>query len=348
MKKRIILVGVLLVAVIGASVPLGISMSDRHLLSKSEDAMYEEAKEYSTDRLIRRINRLEKKFPDITDKNKLLPLYTALIERSNEFSEEQLVNLIEKKETLSGIDEAFVTMYSTEGYNTSKMMELMDDPEISDHTKEYITAHCNFSVEELSEIFRSNDGKSATIAIKRITAIDSNTAMKLIQEFVNSDSGSISEEKYVSICLGIASYYEENQSPEDIEAMKSIYIPMIKKIFEDGNSTHVKDQAIYALGRICDYDLFMWLIENEKIDKALKISVIERNYRPMKRWVEAAKSENDIRAILEAMQIHPILEIADALEEAINQGNLQKTDEMISLIDYIRKNGINAVDKYEN
>ena len=127
MKKRIILVGVLMVAVIGASVPFGISMSDRHLLSKNEDAMYDEVKEYSTNRLIRRINRLEKKFPNTEDKTKLLPLYTALIERSNEFSEEQLVNLIENKETLSGIDEAFVTMYSTEGYDTSKMMELMDE-----------------------------------------------------------------------------------------------------------------------------------------------------------------------------------------------------------------------------
>lgn len=347
MKKRILLVGVLLVAVTGTSVPLGVSLSDRHLLSKSEDALYEEVKEYSTNHLIRIINRLEKKFPNIQDKTKLLPLYTALIERSNEFSEEQLVNLILKKETLSGIDEAFVKMYSTEGYNTTKMIQLLDNPEISDHTKEYITVHCDFTIEELSEIFRNNDGKCATIAIKRITAIDSDTAMQLIQEFVNSDNVTISEEKYISICLGIANYYEENQTYEDIEAMKNIYIPMIKKIFEDGQSTHVKDQAIYALGRICDYDLFMWLIENENIDHELKISVIERNYRPMKRWIEAAKSENDIQAVLEAMKILPILEIAGALEESIHQGNLKQTDEMISLIDYIRKNGINAVDKYD-
>jgi hypothetical protein len=291
---------------------------------------------------------MEKQFPEIQEKQKLLPLYTALIERSDEFSEEQLVSLIRKKETLSGIDEAFVAMYSAEGYDPSKMMDLLHDPEIADHTKTYITAHCDFSVGELSEIFRSNDGKAATFAIQRITVKDSDTAMQLIREFVNSDSGSISEEKSISICLGIAGYYEENRTPEDIEAMKNIYIPMIKRIFEEDQSPLVKDQAIYALGRICDYDLFAWLIENEKIDKELKISVIQRNYRPMKRWIEAAKSANEIQAVLEAMQILPTLEIADALETAMQQGNLAQTDEMLSLIKHIRENGIHAIDKYDN
>ena len=55
---------------------------------------YVEVKEYSTSRLIRRINKLEKQFPNIQSKTKLLPLYTALLERSDEFSEEQLVSVI--------------------------------------------------------------------------------------------------------------------------------------------------------------------------------------------------------------------------------------------------------------
>ncbi len=272
----------------------------------------------------------------------------ALIERSDEFSETELIECICEKDTQEGMDEAFVAMYANQKYDPSRMLELIYEPEISEHTKECITAHCDFSVDELSEIFRGTDGKTATIAIKRISESDSETAMQLVNEFLDAKIGSISDEKYVSICQGIANYYEEHKSPEDIESMKNIYIPMMKKIFKDGHSAYVKNQAVYALGRICDYDLFAWLIENDDIDFLLKISVAERNYRPMKRWIEAAESEDDIHAVIEAMKILPTLEIADAIEDAIKRGKLSESDALRSVIEYIRKEGVHAVDKYEN
>ena len=121
---------------------------------------------------------------------------------------------------------------------------------------------------------------------------------------------------------------------------------MMKKIFEQGGSEQVKNQAIYALGRICDYDLFKWIIEHKSINKYTKISVAERNYRPMLKWIEEAKSEDDILAVMEAMEICPTLEIADALEASVKQGKLPNSEELNSVIDYTRKNGIPAVDKY--
>ena len=64
--------------------------------------------------------------------------------------------------------------------------------------------------------------------------------------------------------------------------MQTVYIPMLKQIYEQNPSPLVRDQAVYAMARICDYELFTWLIENENIDDTLKISVIERNFRLMK------------------------------------------------------------------
>ncbi|MBP0989245.1 MAG: hypothetical protein J6S92_13350, partial [Oscillospiraceae bacterium] len=109
----------------------------------------------------------------------------------------------------------------------------------------------------------------------------------------------------------------------------------------------VKDQAVYAMARICDYELFTWLIENEKIDDTLKVSVIERNYRLMLDQIAKAESPDDIRAVTEAMRLHPILEIGDVLQAAVDQGRLSASDELRSVIADTQKNGIHAVDKYE-
>ncbi len=349
MKKiKYVLAGLVLAAAAVTAAATEIQQSDRRLLSAPEEEVYAAVRGWSTERLIRRINRIEKKLPEMPDKTALLPLLSVLCERADEFTAERLIEQIKRKETLAGIEEAFVQMYAAGDYDNAEMLGLLSDADICEDTKEYITSQCDFTAEELAEIFRSTDGRTAAIAIKRISAEDSETAMQLVREFTEAGSGSISDEKYAAICLGIAQYYEKHKEPEDVAAMKDIYIPMMKKILEEGQSQTVRDQAVYAMGRICDYELFAWLIDNDSIDKSLKISVAERNYRPMKRWIEAAESEKDIRAVMEAMEIYPILEIADALEKSIEQGTLEDTERLRSVIGHIREKGIPAVDKYDN
>ena len=349
MKKsmKMILAAVLIAAAAAAAFPFVRSICDERALAKPEEAVYAQACKLDTDRLIRKIVRLEKKRPAMTDKTALLPLYKALAERSGEFSADQLIAQIQREDTLPGIEEALVEMYTAEEYDSAGMLALLDDPSIAEETKEYITAHCDFSEDTLCDIFRHNDGRTAVIAIQRLNASDSENAMQLVDEFVSSAQDNISDQKYIAICLGIAQYYEEHTSPEDIASMKNIYIPMIKTVFENGKSDLVRNQAVYALGRLCDYDLFAWLIGNENIDDYCKISVTERNYRQMKTWIAEAKSEDDIRAVLDAMRIMPTLEIADALEDAIAKGSLPESDELRSLIGDIKENGVHAVDKYD-
>lgn len=66
----------------------------------------------------------------------------------------------------------------------------------------------------------------------------------------------------------------------------------------------------------------------------------------MRTWIASAKAEEDISAVTEAMWILPILEIADALQDAMDKGGLQESEKLTDLISFIRGKGINAVDKY--
>ena len=346
LKKKIVIAAVILaVTAGGGSVPLGRFISDRALFSKSEDEIYQKMKKESSEKLIKRINRYEKKLPAMPDKTTLLPLYTALMEKAGEFSGEQLIGLIRDKDTLAGMETVLVEMYAADGYDSAEIRPLLDDPELEENTKASIVSNCDFSTDELCDIFRKYDGLTAVTAMKEIANTDSDAAMQLVDEFIKS--GTQSAEKYQSVCLGIAQYYEEHHTAKDLEAMQTVYIPMLKQIYEQNPSKLVRNQAVYAMARICDYELFTWLIENESIDDILKISVIERNYRLMKAQVSRAESEEDIRAVMEAMRILPTLEIADAMQQAVDAGNLPASAELRLLIDEIRREGVPAVDKYE-
>ena len=123
---------------------------------------------------------------------------------------------------------------------------------------------------------------------------------------------------------------------------------MLKQIFGQADSETVQDQAIYAMGRLHDYELFTWIIENDQVVFPLKVTVIERNVQLMKDRISTAKSADDIRTVCAAMKLHPVTDIAPVLRDAIAKGTLPDSEEMRLLIREIETNGIKSVGKYEN
>lgn len=339
--------------IILASVVIGImlivfrSVSDNKLLNLPEDEIYMQMSKLETPKLINKINRLEKKDQTIEEKARLLPLFTALIEKADDFSEEQLIELILKKKTLSGIDSAFVKMYTLNEYDSSKLIALLEDSNIADETKEYIISHGDFSAEEFTEIYRKYDGQILVSVIKRLAAIAPEKMVNLVEESISSDYEKMSDGKNRAICLAIAGYYEECPDEEEADAIRDRFAPVLKQIYEQSHSDLVQDEAIYALGRISDNEWLAWIIDNITIDKYTKISVIDRNFKKLKAIVESAKSEGEITSIIEAMKFHPLLDVGESFQLAIEKGTLTESEEINSLITFIEKKGMRAVDKYE-
>ncbi len=349
MRKKILISSliVLVIVAIGISVLVFRSVSDKKLLNTPEDELYMQMSELDSKQLINIINRIENRYPTMWGREKLLPLYTALIDKANDFSEDQLIELISEKKTLSGIDSAFVEIYTINGFDASKLLVLLDDSNIADEVKEYIASRSDFSAEELVEIFRMYDSRISVTVIKRLAAAAPDKLAKLVEESISWSHNAVSDEKNRAICLAIAGYYEECTSKEEAYVVREQYAPVLKQFYEQSNSDLVQDEAIYALGRICDNEWFAWIIENNSINKYTKISVIERNANMLKAMVESAKSEDEISSVIEAMKIHPILDIGDSFQHAIANGTLPESDELNSLIAFIQKEGMKAVDKYE-
>lgn len=246
-KKLILFLFVLVVVVISVMLLVFRSSSDKKLLNMPEDELYVKMSELDAKQLINKINRLEKKYPSMEEKAILLPLFTALIEKANDFSAEQLIELISDKKTLSGIDSAFVEMYTANQYDASKLLELLDDSTIADETKDYIVSHGVFSAGELAEIFRMYDSRISVTTVKRLAAIAPDKLVDLVEESISSGLGKVTDEKNRAICLAIAGYYEDCTDKEEADAIREQFAPVLKQFYEQSSSELVQDEQSMPL-----------------------------------------------------------------------------------------------------
>ena len=65
----------------------------------------------------------------------------------------------------------------------------------------------------------------------------------------------------------------------------------------------------------------------------------------MKQQIAGARTVDDIDTIMYAMELHPVINIAEALEESVAKGRISSSDELSDSIDFIIKNGVKVVEK---
>ncbi len=338
-QKKIIIACLMLLAFILICIPIYAHQDYLFgLLNKSEDDIYEIKKGASAQELIDEIISIESGLPSEGDKIALVPYLCALIEKGSEVSAEELIELIKSEETGIALEEALVQMYVNKGADPEDLLELIDNSSIAEKTRSYIVSLGDFSIEELSDVFKRTNDSVCVTAMKRICAIDIKKANELAQDILKSDASDISDSKMISSFLGTAAYYENEASADPKQ--KSEAVSKIKEEFNTSQSDSVKNQAIYALARICDYDLFEYMIQNDNVNSYLKVTVIERNIPLMSEEISRASSEKEISVILDAMEMHPIIEVGDALKEALSQGKIEESDRILKIIKHIEENGI--------
>ena len=359
-KRKLAITGILSVALILTCIPSSVYgalyESGSELFScykgMTEDEIYSLKKNDSANDLIEEIMGLEKELPKMDDKMAILPHLTALVDKKDEFTDDELLELIKRTDTDTGLDSAFVKMYVGKGADASKLLPLLEDENVDLEVKEYIVAIGDFSKEELRSIFLNNDDSVSVIAMKKLTVLDEAVAYEIASQLLRDDSHQMTSEQYVSACLGIAEHFEVYQpvSESDRKAFSEERlraISLLWNLYYANSDELVQDQAIYALGRMHDYDVFKSIIESSKIDFYLKVTVIEENAALMVDLVSNASSLEEIEIVVTAMSLHPITDVGEVLSEVVTNGRLLETKEIKELIDYIKNEGVMWVDKYD-
>lgn len=356
-KGKLILTGILIVAFVIACLPASAYATIYQSVfspysNMTEEEIFNSKKNADPSELISEITALEKALPAMDDKSAITPHLMALIEMEDEFTATELITLIKDPETDVGLDSAFVQMYVNKGAESSELIPLLSEDGIAKETKEYIAALGDFSTAELSEIFSSSNDNVAVIAMKRIAVLDDELALELVLPMFSDTKKALTDEEYISAFLGAAEYCENHMDGTTEEAirakeLKKQIIPIMKNIYNTSSNDLLKDQAIYAMARMADYDVFTYIIESEDIDFDLKVSTIERNVDLMIEQVSTATTLDEIDTIITAMNLHPIIEVGEALEMAVAENNFVANKNVFDTIDFIESNGIERVNKYE-
>ena len=231
MKSRKIVTSILVLSIIAASIPTKIYANTFsnvfakffHSSNVNEDELYIEKSKLSSEELISEIIEIEKNI-NYEDEMCLLPHYTALIEKANEFSDDELISLIKSSDTKTGIEQAFVNMYGKNNYTPNKIIPLLYDSGVSDETKEYIVSVLDFSIDELCDIFRNSNDRKSIIAMKKIAVNNSDISFELVN---SKDIKSMdTDEEYISFCLGVASHFEKMKYSHDQTDSKKLYVEL--------------------------------------------------------------------------------------------------------------------------
>lgn len=314
---------------------------------KTEEEIYQDKKLRSGDELLEEIMLIEK---DIKEGEEiiLLPYAIALLEKQPEFSENKIMELLSDSRTGPVLQTILIKIYFEKGLSKLNLIPFLNS-EMSSSAREYIIDLADLSIDELKRIYLSNNDSIATVAMKKILVTDDSTGFHLAKSTL--DSKGITDDKLIASFLAIGEYYSNNKTDYDLSERNQI-INKMKYYFDNSSNDLVKDNAIYSFARFNDFELFKYIIDNENIDFELKVSSIERNGQLLIDKIRSLGTTEsldiDYKYIVKAMQMHPLVEVGEALKESISTKIILRQDyETIQLIKFIEENGIEGALKYE-
>lgn len=351
-NRCVLLSGLLVLAIILTNIPTSVYAAVYNkgyelfsqYVNMNEDEIYDSKVKDSRENLLSEIKVIEKELSGNGDEIALLPHAMALIEKKDEFSQDEIIRLLKNAETGAVLESALIKIYIEKNADKDMLVALTDNTELNKESKEYIVALSDLSNEELKDIYYKNDNSVAIIAMKKLMIADSKMAFEIASKMLLGESQKISDNKFLSIFLGIGEYY----SKYDIkDGQKDLIIEKMKELFNISENDIIKDNIVYSMARMQDFELFKYIIESENIDTELKISTIERNINLLVEKASIKTSQDELFYIIKAMRIHPILEVGEALKTSSAKGLQTESSELFEIIEYIKNNGIKGVHKYE-
>ena len=353
MKKKVSITALLLVVILLLGMP---NAADSSLLKSSEyslkyeaftaNEIYVEEIKKSGRELLDEIMGIEGDIHSSEDEIGILPSLYALAEKGSEFTESDLYKLLKNEKSGDALDEALVHMLLKKKPPKEMILDLIEDSQVGQSAKTMLVTHAGLNSKELSSYVKDDFDGMTVSAMKRLCVSDPDKAFEISSPILKKEVADASDEQKTAACLGFAEYYE-NQSDQVKLKLKEEYWPLLKEISKERSGAIPGDQAVYAMIRMRDYDVLRDLLIDDPVDRDLKISAIDSCYKVIIQEIQKCDSVDDVDVAIESLKIIPIIDIAVALKEAVESGQIKADDELMMLIDKSIENGTPGVNKYE-
>jgi len=308
----------------------------------TEDEIYAFKLNNAPNELLNEIIEIDKEKINDQGKVALIPFLSALIQKYDTFSEEEILEILEKYDLSSEIETAFIKMYFMKTKETESLIPLLNGESLSDNAKGYMVAIGKLPTTQLKKIIDSFDNEVTVIAMKKLLVADKDLAFQVGEKILLETATEVSNEKLIAAFLAVGGYYYSNP---DIETNKERISEKLKTIFVNHNDELVRDNAIYALSKMRSDELLEYILDNEDIDNSLKISAVDRNLKRLAKLAQEFTSEHELELVLKAMNVLPILEIGELLLNNKNLENYSHITKVAETLEFIEKNGMKGVFK---
>lgn len=330
MKKRVFIIIIITLLLFSSLIMFSFADYNVNVLKKYENMTGEQ--------IIANLQNLEKKsmveeikkvYSVLSDGNTsaLIPFAVALDSRINEYSDNEVINLILDDNNNLHFRIDVVQIYGM-GFNdkTTKgnesIRELIFDDQIDNCLKRNIILSFDFSdvkgIEMLNSVANGKDDMLAYRAIRKLDTLDSNNAREISNQILKNYKNETPEKINAALntkAMEFKNYRVQKSFTVEKQQQKKEFIEICNNIINTSDNNELIHCAVYALSNMTDSDAIAAIIKNKNIDGSLKGYTIRHNYSTL---MEMAKSENNVQyvdIICDAMKIYPIKGLNQPLTE---------------------------------
>lgn len=291
--------------------------SHGYLLSKyakkTEKQIFDEKMKNSKEELLEEVKMFDVCLKKAEKVGVTVPFTRALFSKAKEFSEDEILYLLEKSKSYDMLDLTLVEIFLAKDYDKHSLKSLFYDSAMSVNAKEKILQECDFSKNELERICFVYDNSFSVIAMKKLLDMDEFKAFDIAkrimfdQDFINN-----SNKLYIA-AVGICSFYKDHSLSDEDKMAISDRVKEILRLRSHLKNDLARTQLICVLANNNDFDDFRFLVNSDDIEQELKATLIEKNVDLILEKIKQGASKDELDCILLSMSIYPIKEVGDKL-----------------------------------
>lgn len=299
----------------------------------------------SNEDLVTTLNTLSDKLSE----KKLIGLASELYKRKDAISNDYIIEKIKDKNIQGTTKEVLADLLiaKIDFQISPDIRQLLKDQTIDAELKAKILINSKFDnsdLDLLKNFIENDNGILAFDSLKKLTQVNISEAYPIAKKIL-SNYKSESNFRISAAQKCVSKYLRKHADSNDTEE----FIDQATKLIDDPmTDPMIKDSSIFALSDMMSKDAIVALIESKSIDKTYKVFAIDENYYVLQKILQDEScNENDIKIVVEAMELRPIRDIYSSLkdkEAAISDPELKERCQRV--LDNIQSNGKPATKKW--
>lgn len=261
----------------------------------------------------------------IADINALIPFVSELFARQDQINDEEILGLVSDNTKSAVTRESLIDLYAVKHEamnNGTEINKLLLQDEINSQIKSKIVSVANFSSQDIGlliELIDQDDELLSFNSLKRLSSVDVAKGYEISQKILANRENE--GDNKVSAALRATAKYLNTINKTTIHKneskMESDFVNLSLEIIKTSGNPTLKDSATFAISEIGSVYALTKIIESDLVDQELKVFAIDQNFLVLKELLGIKASEGEITTVVSAMEILPILDLVDPLNDSL-------------------------------